>query len=114
MVTVGLMVRLEAQPGKSADLEARMKASLPSVEQEPGTIAWLALRLGPTSYAVVDVFPDDAARQAHLEAGAPRVAALAGLLAGPPTITTTDVIAAKLPRPDESPDRPGAATRDHD
>ncbi len=97
MVKVGLLVRLEVKPGKGAELEARIKRSLPLIESEQGTTAWFAVRLGPTSYAVFDVFPDEAGRQEHLEAGRARLSENADLLAEPPTIVATDVVAAKLP-----------------
>ena len=54
MVKVGFLVRLEVKPGKAAELEARLQAALPAIEQEPGTTAWFAVRLGPSSYAVFD------------------------------------------------------------
>ena len=60
MVTTGLMVRLEARAGKEADLASFLVNALPLVEAEPETIAWLAIRAGATSFAIVDVFPDDA------------------------------------------------------
>jgi hypothetical protein len=97
MVSIGFIVRLEANPGKAPELEGRLKASLAAIEQEPGTTAWFALRLGPSSYAVVDVFPDEAARQAHLVAGRTRLHGIADLLAEPPSVAPTEVIAAKLP-----------------
>lgn len=97
MVQVGFLVRLEVKPGKAAELEARLQAALPAIEQEPGTTAWFAVRLGPSSYAVFDVFPDEAGRQAHLEAGRIRLAEGADLLAEPPSIVPTDVIVAMLP-----------------
>src|SRR5258708_33834475 len=76
MVKVGFLVRLEVKPGKAAELEARLQAALPAIEQEPGTTAWFAVRLGPTSYPGVDGFPDEAGRQAPPEAGrVPRAAA---------------------------------------
>jgi hypothetical protein len=81
----------------AAELEARIRNSLPLVRDEPGTIAWFAVRLGPSSYAVFDVFPDEAARDTHMEAGRLRLAGNADLFAEPPSITPTEVIAAKLP-----------------
>src|SRR5437763_1002705 len=114
-VTKGLLVTIEAEPGRESDLEARLRSSLAAVQQEPDTIAWLALRLGPTSFAVVDVFPDDAGRQFHLDAGKARLAdeALRDMLASTPSFTITDVVAAKSrpphpkwPRPDSRPPQP--------
>jgi hypothetical protein len=98
-VTKGLFVRLEAKPGREADVEASFRAGLAAVLEEPDTTAWLALRLGPTSFAVVDAFPDDAGRQLHLAAGKIRItnAAFMDMLAGPPSFTYTDVVASKLP-----------------
>ena len=97
MVKVGFLVRLEAKPDKATELEARLRATLPAIEQELGTTAWFAVRLGPSSYAVFDVFPGEADRQAHLEAGRTRLGGVADLLEAPPSIVPTDVIVAKLP-----------------
>jgi quinol monooxygenase YgiN len=99
MVNVALFVQLEAKPGKEADVEEFLRGGLPLVEEEPATIAWFALRLGPSTYGIFDAFPDDAGRQAHL---AGRVAAAlmskaADLLAKPPAIEKIDILAAKLP-----------------
>ncbi len=94
---VGFLIRLELKPDKVMEFETQLRASLLEIDNEPGTTAWFAVRLGSTSYAVFDVFPDDAARQAHLEAGRKRLSGLANLLAEPPSIVRTDVIAAKLP-----------------
>jgi quinol monooxygenase YgiN len=99
MVTVGLLVRLIAKPGNEAEVASFLEGALPLVEAEPDTVAWFAIRLGPSEFGIFDVFPDDAGRQAHL---AGRVAealmARAGdLLEQPPAIEPLDVLAAKLP-----------------
>src|SRR5215217_6594087 len=97
-VTKGLFVRIEAKPGREGELAEHLEAGLAAVLAEPDTTVWLALRLGPTSFAVVDAFPHDAGRQFHLEAGKVRLSGnLSELLAEPPTFTYTDVVAAKLP-----------------
>ena len=49
MVTVGLYVTLEAQPGREDDVAAFLQGAVPLVNQEPQTTAWFALRLGPTT-----------------------------------------------------------------
>ena len=98
MVTVGLMLRIEAKPDKVDEVEAMLTAAVEKVRQEKATTVWLAVRLGPTSFAVVDAFPDEAGRQVHLTANADALAHAADeLLIRPPSIERTDVIAAKLP-----------------
>jgi quinol monooxygenase YgiN len=99
MVTVGLLVRLEARPGKGADVEQFLRSGLTLVEDEPATTAWFGVRLGPLTFGIVDAFPDEAGRNAHLTG---RVAEALGkkaaeLLAHPPAIERIDVLAAKLP-----------------
>ncbi len=99
MVSVGLLVRLEAKPGKEADVNRLLQAGLPLVQAEPATTAWFAIRMGPTTFGIFDVFPDSAGRQAHL-AGRLAAALLAKapeLLAQAPTIEQVDVLTAKLP-----------------
>jgi quinol monooxygenase YgiN len=100
MVTVALLVRLEAKPGKEAEVEEFLRGGLAIVQREPATTAWFAIRLGSSSYGIFDAFPDDAGRQAHL---AGRVAAALmekapDLLAQAPSIEQIDVLAAKLPQ----------------
>ena len=67
MVTVGLLVTLEAKPGREADVQRFLEGGLALVNEEPETTAWFAIRMGPTTYGIFDVFPSDAGRQAHLQ-----------------------------------------------
>jgi len=99
MVTVGLYVPLEAKPGKEADVEAFLQSGQALVEDEPATIAWFAVRTGPTSFAIVDFFPDDAGRQAHLDGKVAEalMAQAPDLFEGPLAIRSVDVVASKLP-----------------
>jgi quinol monooxygenase YgiN len=99
MVTVGLLVRLLAKRGKEAEVAGFLEGGLSLVEEEPATVAWFAIRLGPSEFGIFDAFPDDAGRQAHL-AGRVAEALMAQapeLLEQPPAIEPVDVIAAKLP-----------------
>ncbi len=98
-VTVGLLVRLEAKAGKEADVEAFLRGGLPIVQQEPATTAWFAIRLGPSTFGIFDVFPDEAGRQAHLsgQVAAALMAQAPDLLAQAPTIEQIDILADKLP-----------------
>ena len=100
MVTVGLWVRLEAKPGREAELQAFLKAGaeLVEAEAEPETLVWFAVRIAPSTFAIFDAFADEAGRSAHLIG---RVAAALGehassLLAAAPVIERFDVLAAKL------------------
>ena len=99
MTKVALFVRLEAKPGKAADVENFLRGGLPLVEQEPATLAWFGLRLGPTTFGIFDAFPDESGRQAHLtgKVAAALMAKAPELLAHPPVIEKADVLAAKLP-----------------
>ena len=99
MVTVALLVRLEAKPGKEGDVEHFLKGGLPIVREEPTTTAWFAIRMGPSTFGIFDAFPDEAGRQAHLRGrvAAALMAQASDLLAQPPSIEQVDVLAAKLP-----------------
>jgi quinol monooxygenase YgiN len=99
MVAVGLLVTLEAKPGKEDAVASFLQSALTLVEQEPETVAWFGVRLGQTEFAIIDAFPSEAGREAHLTG--PVAAALmesaADLLAEPPRIQAFDALADKLP-----------------
>jgi quinol monooxygenase YgiN len=99
MVTVGLLVRLEAKPGMEADVERFLEGGLALVNQEPDTTAWFAIKMGPSTYGIFDVFPTDAGRQAHLQGRVAEalMAQAADLFSQAPDIGTIDVLASKLP-----------------
>ncbi|MDQ3722182.1 MAG: hypothetical protein M3376_03745 [Actinomycetota bacterium] len=101
MVTKGLLVRLDGRRGKDDDVEQFLLSALPLVRDEAGTIAWFAIRLGRSDYGIVDVFADDAARDAHLS-GPVATALMARadeLFESPPEIMKLEVLASKLPDP---------------
>ena len=99
MVKVALLVRLEAKAGKEAELESFLTGGLAIVEEEPATIAWFGIRLGPATFGIFDAFPDEAGRQAHLSGrvAAALMAKAPELLAQPPLIEKVDILASKLP-----------------
>ena len=99
MVKVALFVRLEAKPGKEAEVESFLRGGLPLVQEEPATIAWFGIRLGPSTFGIFDAFPNDAGRQAHLsgKVAAALMAKASELFSQPPRIEMVDVLAAKLP-----------------
>jgi quinol monooxygenase YgiN len=98
MVKVGFYARLVARPGKDAEVAAFLESALPLARAEASTTAWFAVKLGPTEFAIFDVFPDEAGRKAHITG--PIAAALMAkadeLFAQPPEIRPVDVLAAKL------------------
>ncbi|MGO8765272.1 MAG: putative quinol monooxygenase [Limisphaerales bacterium] len=99
MIKVALFVRLEAKPGKAEEVENFLRGGLPLVEQEPATLAWFGIRLGPTTFGIFDAFPDESSRQAHLSGrvAAALMAKAPELLAQPPVIEKADVLAVKFP-----------------
>ncbi len=98
MVTKGIIVRLKAKSGQEETVAGFLRDAIPLVQQQPQTIAWFAVRIDTSSFAIVDVFPDEAGRLAHLDGAVAAALEEKGLelLAEPPLIETIDVIAAKL------------------
>jgi quinol monooxygenase YgiN len=98
MVNKGLLVRLEARHGKDFEVEELLRRAVPLVRQEPGTAAWFGIKFGRFEYGIFDVFPDDAARAAHLAGPVARsLMEHADLFTGAPEIRNLDIIADKLP-----------------
>lgn len=98
MLTKALLVRLEALPGKEAELAAFLKSARSIVMDEPGTVAWFAIQFGPSTFGVYDVFPDDEARDAHLAGGVGQaLGPNTGVLFSEPQIEKIDIIADKVP-----------------
>ncbi len=103
MVRVALLVRLEAKPGKEADLAAFLRQGRGVVENEPGTPYWYAWQMGPSTFGIFDAFADDAGRDAHLAGDVARalMEQAPELLAEPPTIEKVELLSTHL--------RPGIA-----
>ena len=99
MVSVGLFVRMQAKPGKEADVENFLRGGLPLVQEEPVTVAWFGIRLGPSTFGIFDVFPDETGRQAHLtgKVAAALMEKSPELFEQPPSIEKIDVVVDKFP-----------------
>jgi quinol monooxygenase YgiN len=97
MVKVGLLVRLEAKPGKEAEVEEFLKSGLALVEEEPETTVWFAIRMGKSTFGIFDAFAGESGRQAHLNGrvAAALMAKASEFLAKPPVIENVDVLAVK-------------------
>ena len=100
MPKFALLVRLEAKPGKEEDVANFLRSGLSLVEQEPKTVAWFGIRLGPSTFGIFDAFPDEDGRQAHLsgKVAAALMAKAPELFSQPPMIEKADVLAVKLPQ----------------
>jgi quinol monooxygenase YgiN len=98
MISLGLFVRLEAKPGKEEEVAAFLKQGLQMANEEPTTVLWFALRLGPSTFAIFDAFHDEAGRQTHLNGPIAKalMANAPDLLATPPSIEKVDILGAKL------------------
>jgi len=96
-VSTAIVAKLVAKPGREEDVAGLLAGALPLAEAEPATVAWFALRTDATTFWIVDAFPDDAGRQAHLDGqiAAALMANADELLAEPPDIRPADVLAVK-------------------
>ena len=96
---VALVVRMEAKPGREAEVEDLLRSGLSLVEDEPNTTSWFGMRLGDNSFCIVDTFPDDSGREEHLTGRVAQSLQDRGgdLFARPPTIERADVLASKTP-----------------
>ena len=99
MVTVGLLVRLEAKPGKEEVVATFLKDALGLANQEAATPVWFAVRMGASSFGIFVAFAEERGRALHLSG--PIAAALMAnakeLLSKDPVIEQVDILAAKLP-----------------
>src|SRR5258705_12640069 len=57
---LALFVRLEAKPGKEAEVVKFLETGLALERQEPTTPIWFALRLSSSSFGIFDAFSDEA------------------------------------------------------
>jgi quinol monooxygenase YgiN len=98
MVSQALLIRFEAKPGMDTEVEELLRSLHPMVQLETDTTSWFAIRFGRSEYGIFDVFPDQTARDAHLEGGAASALRKAGLiLVKPPQIQKISVLDDKLP-----------------
>ncbi len=93
----GLLVRLEAKPGKEKELAEFIKSALPLAQQEPDTVKWYAFQIGPSTFGIFDTFESEEGRKAHL--GGQIAKALMEkapeLLSTQPSIEQIDLLAVK-------------------
>lgn len=92
-----LQAQVEAKPEKVTEVQEFLESALGLAEEEEGTTTWFAYQIDETTFGIFDTFPDEDARQAHLDGEiAEKLMANADeLLASEPQIDELDVIGAK-------------------
>jgi quinol monooxygenase YgiN len=98
MNSVALVVRIVAKDETRQEVADFLAGAVELANAEAGTPVWFALRTDDRTFWIVDAFPGEAERQAHLNG--PIAAALMAnadrLLAEPPSISPAEVLAAKV------------------
>ena len=97
MVKVGILARMEAKPGKENEVAAFLEGALSVVQEEPDTVTWYAIRIGPSEFGIFDTFENDTGREAHLS-GKVAEALMANsseFFVRPPDIQKVEVLASK-------------------
>jgi quinol monooxygenase YgiN len=99
MITVAILARVQAKPGKEKEVETFLKNALALAKEERDTIHWFALKLGHSTFGIFDTFEGDNGRKAHLNGKIAEalMANASTLLAQPPTIEEVELIAVKEP-----------------
>jgi quinol monooxygenase YgiN len=98
MLTTSLVVKLVAKDETKDEVAGFLAGAVELANAEAGTPVWFALRTDERTFWIVDAFPSDAERQAHLS-GPIAEALMANadrLLAQPPEINFAEVLASKV------------------
>lgn len=97
MEKLALLARLEAKPEKAHEVAEFIKSALALAQEEPATVRWYALQIGPSTFGIFDTFAGEDGRQAHLQGPIARalMAKAAELLAAPPQIEQVTLLAVK-------------------
>src|ERR1700761_9511240 len=95
METIGLLVTLEARPGKEVDAEAFLKSAQPLALNENGTLKWYAIKLGPGKFGIFDTFANETGRNAHLSGDIAKAlgARASELFVVPPQVEKVEILA---------------------
>lgn len=97
MEKFALLARVEAKPGKEAEVLEFLKSALPLAVGEADTIRWYALQIGPSTFGIFDTFETEEGRTAHLngQIAAALMANASTLLATEPVIEMVSLLAIK-------------------
>jgi quinol monooxygenase YgiN len=94
----GLLITFRAKSGQEPAVEQFLRDARSLVRSEPKTTAWFALRTDAGEFGILDVFPDNGGRLAHLIGQVPRELAKHSLtwLGSMPELEMLSVEAEKL------------------
>ena len=67
MAKQAIWVMLKAKAGKEAEIEAFLAQGAQMSNNEPETVTWYGVKMGPGVYGVFDTFNDESGRDAHLQ-----------------------------------------------
>ncbi len=97
MEKLAIYAMLEAKAGKEQEVESFLKSAQPLAQQESGTTAWYALKLGPAKFGIFDTFQNEQGREAHLtgEIAKALFAKAEELFAKPPQVEKIEILASK-------------------
>jgi len=96
-VSKGLWVQIKAKDGKESEVEQMLTGAIDAIQQEEGTTAWFAVKMGDSSFGIFDAFADDSGRDAHLNGEvAKALMGAVGDLIEEPEIDHNEILAAKL------------------
>lgn len=92
-------ILIEARPGREDDVIRMLRDIRESVEGEPATGPWYAVRHSATTFAIFEAFPTIAGRDAHVAGGGGDifrdVARMNEILARPAHVQKVDVLFSK-------------------
>jgi quinol monooxygenase YgiN len=97
MIRNSFFVRLEAKPGKEADVVAFLESGLSLAQEEARTPIWFALRFSESTFGIFDAFESEDNREAHLRGpiGQALMAKADELFVGALKIEPVDVLGVK-------------------
>lgn len=97
MEKLAIWAYLEAKPGKEKEVEEFLKSAQPLAERESGTVAWYAVKLGPSTFGIFDTFADEAGRNAHLNGDIAKAlfAKAKDLFVKDPQVSKPEILASK-------------------
>lgn len=94
----GLLVTLQARPGREDDVMAFLQSAGPLVEAETGTTAWFAFRIASATFGIFDTFKNEDGRAAHVngQVATALFARAEELFVSSPSIQPVEILAEKL------------------